>query len=152
MTIYDIGINIFNKDIKLLKQNVLYEIIQNDGNIIQEEVQNVNNYRIVVSIPKNNTADFITKIKTYGVVADENIRGNDIRDYFKSMEMRIINIKNMLEKYNDLLEKASDISDKLMLEKEINYAEMEITGMESSKQEMELRLENNTITILLYNK
>jgi hypothetical protein len=149
MTIYDIEINIFNKNIVMLKQNVLDEIIQNDGKIIQEEIQNINSYRIVISMPKNNTANFMVKIKTFGIVVNENIRGNDIGRHFNDMEMRLTNIKNMLGKYNELLHGATDISDRLILEKEINNAEMEIKMMERNNDEMESRLENNTRTILM---
>jgi hypothetical protein len=152
MTIYDIEINIFNKNITMLKQNVFDEIIQNDGKIIQEEIQNMNNYRIVINMPRNNTADFIARIRTFGVVVNENIRGNDAERHFDDMEMRIINTKSMLEKYNELLQKATDISDKLILEKEINNAEMEIKMMERNNNEMKSRLENNTIIILMYNR
>ena len=152
MTIYDIEITIFNKNIAMLKQNIFNEIIQNDGKLIHEEIQNTNSYRIVINMPKNNTADFIAKIRTFGVVVNENIRGNDVGRHFNDTEMRLINIKNMLEKYNELLQKATDISDKLILEKEINNAEMEIKIMERNNDEMKSRLENNTITILMYNK
>jgi hypothetical protein len=152
MTIYDIEINIFNKNITMLKQNVFDEIIQNHGKIIQEEIQNINSYRIAINMPKNNTANFIAKIRTFGIVANENIRGNNVERHFNDMEMRLINAKNMLEKYNELLQKATDISDKLILEKEINNAEMEIKMMERNNDEMKSRLENSAITILMYNK
>jgi septal ring factor EnvC (AmiA/AmiB activator) len=152
MTIYDIEINIFNKNITMLKQNISDEIIKNDGKIIQEEIQNINAYRIVISMPKNNTANFIVKIKKFGIAVNENMLGNDVAGYFNDMEMRLINIKNMLEKYNKLLQEATDISDKLILEKEINNAEMEIRMMERNTNEMKSRLENNNITILMYNK
>jgi DNA repair ATPase RecN len=152
MTIYDIEINIFNKNLTILKQNVFDEIIQNDGKIIQEGIQNINTYRIVINMPKNNTANFIAKIRTFGIVVNENMRGNDVGQHFNDMEMRLRNIKNMLEKYNELLQKATDISDKLILEKEINNAEMEIEMMERNNDEMKSRLENNTIIILMYNK
>jgi hypothetical protein len=50
---YNIGISIFNKNIKMLKKNIFDEIIKNDGKIIQEEIQNINYHRILINIPKN---------------------------------------------------------------------------------------------------
>ena len=97
MTIYDIEITIFNKNITMLKQNIFNEIIENDGKLIHEEIQNTNSYRIVINMPKNNTANFISKIRTFGVVVNENIRGNDVGRHFNDTEMRLINIKNNLQ-------------------------------------------------------
>jgi hypothetical protein len=151
-TIYDIEVNIFNKDLGTLRQNVFNEIIQNDGEIIREEIQNINSYRIIINMPRNNTAEFIRKIKEYGIVVNETMNGNNVKDFFESMEMRLMNIKNMLEKYNELLKDATEISDKLLLEREINNAQMEIESIERNRNEMEFRLKNNTIIILMYNK
>jgi hypothetical protein len=69
---------------------------------------------------------------------------SNVEEYFNDMEMKLMNIKNMLEKYNDLLQKANDISDKLTLEKEINNAEMEIKMIERNNKETitEQRLPN----------
>lgn len=151
-TVYNIEINIFNKNIAMLRKNVFNEIIQNGGKILQDEILNINTYRMGITIPKNKTPDFIAKMGTFGVVVTTNIRENDFGGYFSGMEMRLINIKNMLEKYKELLQKATNISDKLTLEKEINNAEMEIEMMESRSDEMKLSLENSTITILMYNR
>jgi hypothetical protein len=150
--IYDIGIDIFNKNLPMLKQNIFNEIIQNNGKITQEEIENINSHRIVINIPRNNTVNFIIKIKTFGIVVNENKRGNDTKEYFNNMEIQLENIKYMLEKYNHLLQDSTTISDKLMLEKEINNAEREIEMLEKNKKEIESRIEYNTITIIMYNK
>jgi cell division protein ZapA (FtsZ GTPase activity inhibitor) len=152
LTEYNIEIGIFNKNIVTLKKNVSDEVFQNDGKITHEEIQSINAYRMAVSMPKNNTANFITKIKTFGLIVSENVRRTYFGKYFNDMEMGTINRKNMLEKYNKLLEEATTISDKLMLETAINRVEMEIKGEERQKDEMESRLKNNTIIILLHNK
>jgi hypothetical protein len=149
---YDIGIDIFDKDISILRHNIFNEIIKNNGKIMQETIENINSHRITVNIPKNNTADFIAKVRTFGIVVNENKRGNDIEQYYKDTEMRFINIKNMLETYEKLLKDSTNISDKLMLEEKINDAKMGIESRVRQKKEMEVRVENNTITILMYNK
>nr|WP_269775821.1 DUF4349 domain-containing protein [Treponema primitia] len=112
----------------------------------------MNRYRMIITIPKNNTVNFITKIKTFGIVVDENKHSNDAAGYFDNIEMRLENIKTMLEKYKGLLQDSITISDKIMLEKEINSAETEIETMERSKNEMKSRFEYNTITLVMYNK
>ncbi|MDR1024406.1 MAG: DUF4349 domain-containing protein [Treponema sp.] len=149
--VYNIDVHIFNKDIALLKQNVFDAIFQNDGQIIREDIT-INTHRTTVSMPRNSSADFLLKIRSFGVVVSENIQGSSIGEYFGDTERRLTYTKNILEKCNDLLQNATDISDRLMLEKEINNAKMEIEAMERGKQEMESRIENNTIVILMANK
>jgi hypothetical protein len=151
MVVYDVNVRISNKDIALLKQNVFDAIFEHDGKIIRDDIT-INTYMTTVSMPRNSAADFLLKIRTFGVVFDENIHGSSIGEYFGDTERRLAYTKNILEKCNDLLQNATDISDKLMLEKEINNAKMEIEAMERGKQEMESRIENNTIVILMVNQ
>jgi hypothetical protein len=152
MTIYSIEITLFNKNLALLRKNVVDEITQHHGEITREEFGSINFCVITINMPKNNTADFIAKIKTHGVVINENMQGNYTGEYFSGTEMRLMNVKKMLEKYKELLREATTISDKLLLEKEINGAEMEIEAIEGNKEEMKSRLENNSITIFLRGK
>jgi hypothetical protein len=150
--IFDIGISIFNKNLALLKQNIQNEIIQSNGEITQEEIANINSYRIVVNIPRNNTVIFMNNIKRFGIITDESKRNIDFGMRNIHNKNRLVEIRFMLEKYTELLRSANTIADKIMLEKEIINAKMEIESMESYIKDMESKIKYNIISIMIYNK
>lgn len=67
--IHGIGIEIFNKKIATLIQEMNNEIVQNNGEIIQERIENINTYIIDIRMRRSNIINFIEKVKTFGIVS-----------------------------------------------------------------------------------
>jgi hypothetical protein len=149
---YNIGISIYNKNILLLRQNINVEILKHDGIIREVNIENINRHNIIVNIPKSNTLSFLEKIEAYGIVVNASQTSYSSWEYKNTVDIQLRNSKNMLEKNYELLKNANAISDRLMLEKEINNLNIDIEMMERRKMETEFSLEFNTISILMYNK
>jgi hypothetical protein len=149
---YNINLDIYNKDIVSLKKGVVNEIVKSDGIINNDVIENRNRNRIMIYIPKQNIANFIENIKSYGIIVNEAVDYVDINREMgiNDIEMRIENAENMLEKFDKLLIDADNIADKIALEKEINTVRNEIEMLKLRTEEMETRVENVTMTILMY--
>jgi hypothetical protein len=151
--IRDIGIDIFNKNIAILTQGIKDEIVQNNGEIIQESIENINLYRIIVKMHRSRIVNFIEKVNTLGIVVNGNINSSgNMETYIDNYEMQLRNIKSMLGRYNELLKNANTITDILTMEKEINIANMEMERIERSRMEMISSLEYVNVSIAMRNK
>jgi hypothetical protein len=115
-------------------------------------IDSSNTSRLVVYIPKLNIVNFIENIKSYGIIINETLHYADInRDMgINDIEMRLENAKNMLEKFDALLIGADNITDKIALEKEISNVRNEIEMLQLRKEEMEIRIENVTLSIIMH--
>jgi hypothetical protein len=149
---YNMELSIYNKDITNLRKSIVKEIVENGGIMMNDVMETRNNHRMFVYIPKLNIVNFVENIKLYGTITNETLTYTDRnRDTgINEVEMRLDNARNMIGKFNALLANAESIADKITLEKEIYNTQNEIEMMELRKKDMEIRIENVAVSILLH--
>ena len=144
-TVFTIGIDIFSRDLNNLKNNIVNEIMTNDGRIDHDTVENINTNRLAVTIPRRNIAGFMERIKTFGIVVNETMRSwllhNDA-----SISSMIGLTRDLLERNEALLLTADTISDKIMLQREIHHLQMQLDSWERRTDETE----NVTVEITIF--
>ncbi|MBP2073231.1 DUF4349 domain-containing protein [Thermoanaerobacterium butyriciformans] len=90
---------------------------------------------VVLKIPSNDFEDVIASIKSLGDVKTIRINSNDITEQYYDVESRIKNLEIQEEKLQELLKKASNISDILQVEDKLNEV---MTQIDSYKNQIKI--------------
>ncbi|WP_434632202.1 DUF4349 domain-containing protein [Thermoanaerobacterium thermosaccharolyticum] len=90
---------------------------------------------VVLKIPSNGFEDVIASIKSLGDVKTIRISSNDITEQYYDVESRIKNLEIQEERLQELLKKASNISDILQVEDKLNEV---MTQIDSYKNQIKI--------------
>jgi len=90
---------------------------------------------VVLKIPSNDFEDVIANIKSLGDVKTIRTISNDITEQYYDLESRIKNLEIQEEKLQELLKKASNISDILQVEDKLNEV---MTQIDSYKNQIKI--------------
>ena len=141
---FEIGIEIYNRNLNILRQNILNEIFLNNGIILADNLDSINFNRIIITIPKDRIFEFMTKIKEFGIVVNETLRSGIINNelFFAEVERT----RNLIERYEALLATAESISDKMILEREISMTRGRLESFERDINE----IDNIAVQVILF--
>ena len=148
MVINSLGIDIYNKEINTAKQNIINEIIINDGIVLQDTFDNVDGNKIVAYIPKNNIVAFMEKIRTFGIVVNETQFSTIISP--AELEFDFERDRTLLAEYESLLLTTNNIIDRIALDKEISLLQERLRMGEGRSREIQDRIENVSVSIRIF--
>jgi hypothetical protein len=120
-------------DVKELEKTKLYIdslLMVFDAYYANESLQNSvysSTYNLIIRIPSINFDAFIASIESgNGEITYKDISARDVTDEFIDLETRLLNKRNYLKRYNDILKKANSIREILEVEERIRRLEEEI--------------------------
>jgi hypothetical protein len=115
------------------------------------ESDRTSTYTLSVRIPSANYETFISSLETsgYGNVTYKNIDAKDVTEEFLDIETRLANKRSYLERYRELLRRASTIKEVMEIEEQIRPLEEEIESAEGRLRYLGDRVSYSTLDITL---
>lgn len=104
-------------------------------------------FQTVVRVPADKLKEFIEEISATGNVVDTELSGRDITDAYNDRQLKLESSEKLRERYLLLLEKAKDVKDLLMIEKELARINEEIDRLKGAQKAAKESVQYATISI-----
>jgi hypothetical protein len=147
MIAYTIYLELEVKDIDESRKNIAAEAGKFNGYITEES-----KYYVTSRIPTGTMDAYLEKIKTMGKVKQEDKTGTDITDQYRDNAVRLESLKTVRARYVALLEKASNVTEMVNIEKELERINTEIELLEGRIKYAEQSVDYTKITVRLAEK
>lgn len=136
-------------------QNQVNEIIRKNNAYIQkEEFHNTDmddNLTLTIRVPHKNFDALINSFSDgVGSVLSKNVSSDDVTEEYTDVAIKLANKKIYLEKYRDMLKKASTTKDMLEIQEKIRELEDEIDIAEGRLRFIDDRVNYSTLNLNLY--
>lgn len=129
-------------------------IIAHNGNILNDtEGKNYDNVSrvLVIKVPSQNFDRFIDAVsKGVSYFDEKQISAEDVTEQFIDLTSRLHTKKKLEERYLQILQKATKVSEILEIEKQISAIREEIESKEGQLKYLESRVSESTVTIEFY--
>jgi hypothetical protein len=109
-------------------------------------------YSTQIRIESSQMNQAIKDIALLGKMEDKYIQGQDVTDEYEDLDIRLQNAERARKKYLELLDKAQNVAEGLLVEKELERLNGEIDGLKGKMNRMEHLVKFSTITIRLKQK
>ena len=109
----------------------------------------VTDSHITARIPADNMDKFLSDARKLGKAVEERKTGTDITDQYRDNVIRLESLKNVRDRYLALLERATNVSDILSIEKELERIITQIELLEGRIKHAELSVAYSNITVNL---
>ena len=138
-------------------KNKIDTLIKNFGAYYAEEsFANTNNettYNLTIRIPCQIFDKFIAKISEgTGKIKFKEINSNDVTEEFIDLETRLVNKRNYLNRYNELLKQAKSVKDIIEIEEKIRVIEEEIESSMGRLKYLSNQVEFSTLYLIITQK
>jgi len=104
---------------------------------------------LTVRVPQDGFFSVFEQIKALGKVQSENAGSEDVTERFIDLEARLKSAQREEESLLSLLERAEDISDILVIERELTRVRTEVEQLQGQLNFLERRVDLATITVFL---
>jgi Domain of unknown function (DUF4349) len=152
--IKDGSLTIKTNDITVSKKSIDELLKKLNGYYETENLVNCDNsinFNLKIRIPAENFEKFISDLeKGKEEIENKNIQARDVTEEYVDIESRIMNKREYLKRYKDLLSKASTVKDILAIEEEIRKLQEEIESKEGRLQYLKDQVAFSTLDINLY--
>ena len=102
---------------------------------------------IVIRVPKDRFFDAVRAIDQMGEVIRKNVSSRDVTDEYLDLELRLKNARVMRDRLQELLAKATNVTDSLAIERELQRITDQIERMEGRLKLLRDQLAFSTLTI-----
>ncbi|QIY90409.1 DUF4349 domain-containing protein [Chryseobacterium gallinarum] len=141
-------------DIKKAQNQVNDILKKNNAYIQKEDFQNTDmdeNLNLVIRVPYKSFDILINSFSDgVGSVLSKNISSNDVTEEYTDISIKLANKKIYLEKYLDMLKRASTTKDMLEIQEKIRGLEDEIDVAEGRLRFIDDRVNYSTLNLSLY--
>ena len=152
--IKDGSLTIKTNDITTSKKNIDDILRKLNGYYETENLENNDNsinYNLKVRIPAENFEKFVLDLERgKEEIKNKSIQTRDVTEEYVDIESRLINKREYLKRYKELLSKASTVKDILAIEEEIRKIQEEIESKEGRLNYLKDQVAFSTLDINLY--
>jgi len=141
----DIGLYVFEIDATLKKAIALSIEL---GGWVQQSTSNT----VLLRIPAQHFQTVLAEFETLGDVSYKNITGTDVTEEFLDTQLRLKNAMVLRDRYVELLAKAKNVEESLLIEKELGRITEEIERMKGRLKFLRDHAAYSTIKLLLQKK
>lgn len=111
-----------------------------------------NSYTVTIKVKADSMKAAIAKIEALGEVRYSNISSQDVTDQYTDLNIRLENAMKARERYLELLEKAANVEEALLVEKELERLNLTIDQIKGTLNQLGDRIVYSTITVTYYKK
>lgn len=104
---------------------------------------------ITVRVPQEKFYDVLRQVESVGNVTNKEVSGQDVTEQYIDLEARLKNAESEEERLLAILDKATEVSDILMVEKELMRVRETIEGLKGQLQYLERRVAYSVISVYL---
>jgi GTP1/Obg family GTP-binding protein len=90
-----------------------------------------------VRIPAERLDAFLAAVPTLGQVEDQSISAVDVTDSHRDLKIRLAHLETMRARYQSLLERAANVSEAVLVEKELERVTAEYESIKARLQSLE---------------
>ncbi|MEL6653514.1 MAG: DUF4349 domain-containing protein [Bacteroidota bacterium] len=94
----------------------------------------------------------VAKVETFGEVESRNIRSQDVTDQYYDLNSRIESLQKSRQRYLELLDDATNVSDVLAVEKELERVTQELEALQGRFKLLNDQVNYSTLTVYLQEK
>jgi len=142
MIAYSVSMSLNVTDANETKQKINEQIENFNGFIVRESGNDVS-----ARIPSERLDEFLTNIRGLGKIQNESKTGTDITDQYRDNVIRLDSLKNVRDRYIELLEKANSVIDILSIERELERVILEIERMEGRIRQAQLSVSYSLVSV-----
>lgn len=103
----------------------------------------------VYRVPKDAFNEALGDVERSGTVQRRHVKGEDVTEQYVDVETRLKNNLALRDRFRDLLAKARDVKDILLIEAELNRIQSEIDSMEARMRVLKDQIQMSTIRVSL---
>jgi hypothetical protein len=103
----------------------------------------------VYRVPKDAFNEALRDVERSGTVQRRHVKGEDVTEQYVDVETRLKNNLALRDRFRDLLAKAKDVKDILLIEAELNRIQSEIDSMEARMRILKDQIQMSTIRVSL---
>lgn len=122
------------------------------GGYIQSSEESSYNINYVFKIPTEHMNEFISNIESNAEVNSKRIESTDVTDNYTNAQIKVESLRANLAALEALLDKATELSDSLAIQKEINSVSNEIMYYEKQATTYKKQSDYSTIDVTVYKK
>jgi chromosome segregation ATPase len=108
--------------------------------------------RVTIRIPAAKLNSFMDEIAIFGEVESRNVYSQDITDEYADMGIRLDNAEKARKRYLELLEKATDVSDILAIEKELERLNGETERLKGQINSYDKQVKYSSVNVYFIEK
>lgn len=102
---------------------------------------------VVLRVPAKEFEPVMSALEKAGTVTDRRVEAQDVTEQYVDLELRIKNVKALLDKLQALLDKAPDVKTALEVEKELARARTELEQLQGQLNRLASQVAFSTITV-----
>jgi hypothetical protein len=145
--IYNGSMTIKVKNLEEQTNEVIEKAKAQGGYMVSSDITNV-----TVRVPAEKLKVFMDEIATFGEVESRNVYSQDVTDQYADMEMRLENAQKARKRYLELLEKATEVSDILAIERELERLNGEIERLQGQINSYDKQVQYSSVSIYFIEK
>jgi polyhydroxyalkanoate synthesis regulator phasin len=145
--IYNGSMSIKVKDLEDQTNQVIEKAKAQGGYMVSSDID-----RVTVRIPAEKLNSFMDEMATFGTVESRNVYSQDITDQYADMSMRVENAEKARKRYLELLEQATEVSDILAIEKELERLNGEIERLQGQINSYDKQVQYSSVSIYFIEK
>lgn len=107
---------------------------------------------VTIKVKADSIESAIAKIKLLGEVKYSSISSQDVTDQYTDLTIRLDNAMKSRERYLQLLEKAENVEEALLVEKELERLSLTIDQIKGTLNQLNDRIQYSTITVNYFKK
>ncbi len=100
-----------------------------------------------VRIPAERLDAFLAALPTLGQVKEQSISAMDVTDSHRDLKVRLAHLETMRTRYQSLLEKAANVSEAVLVEKELERVTVEYESLKARLQSLEGQIALATVRL-----
>lgn len=105
---------------------------------------------ITVRIPQEKLAEALAAFRGTGLrVVDENVSGQDVTDQYVDLEGRLDTLEKTRKKFDDLLDRATEVQDILSIQRELVNLQSQIDSLKGQQQYLSQSAKLSKVTVYL---
>lgn len=128
--------------------------VQDSGSSYVSEATEVkeNSGYLTIRVPSEKFAEAMTQIQTFGNAISSNVSSTNISQQYQDIQTQINNLKIEEARLLEYLKQATNITDMLAIESELNRVRTEIDSLTSTIKNWDTEMAYSTIYVSLYEK
>jgi len=130
------------------RKNELFDIAETSGGYVESVHENT----VVIRVPAEQFEDIFQMILDFGEVLEKREETFDVTEYFRDLETRIIILKRTRTRLYALLEKTSDVEERVKILREISRLTEQIEIIEGNLRMIEEQIAFSRITLELVSR
>jgi hypothetical protein len=145
--IYNGSMSIKVKKLEEQTKQVIEKAKAQGGYMVSSDID-----RVTIRIPAAKLNSFMDEIAIFGEVESRNVYSQDITDEYADMRIRLDNAEKARKRYLELLEKATDVSDILAIEKELERLNGETERLKGQINSYDKQVKYSSVNVYFIEK